>query len=89
MCEAPYYTKVEKDAMDYSEKKNFYEKYQDPKFPPNRFENRQSFLRKIHDPILSKNFLLSNHKKIKYKMNSYKFFKFKIIILNQIVKITF
>ena len=52
-----YYTKEELDAMDYFYGTGFYQKQQDPEVKPNIFDTRQSFLRKMHDPIALDNFL--------------------------------
>jgi hypothetical protein len=54
-----YYTKDELDAMDYFHGTGFYQKEQDPKVKPNIFDTRQSFLLKMHDPVLRNNFLNS------------------------------
>lgn len=54
-----YYTKEELDAMDYFHETGFYQKQQDPEVKPNIFDTRQSFLRKMHDPIALDNFLNS------------------------------
>ncbi len=54
------YTKEELDAINYFQGTgDFYRKRQDPKLKPNIFDTRQSFLVKMHDPILRKNFLNS------------------------------
>ena len=52
-----YYTKEELDAMDYFHGTGFYKKLQDPEVRPNIFDTRQSFLRKMHNPIELDNFL--------------------------------
>ena len=52
-----YYTKEELNAMDYFHGTGFYQKQQDPKVKPNVFDTRQSFLRKMEDPIVLDNFL--------------------------------
>ena len=54
-----YYTKKELDAIDYFHGNDFYQKYQDPKLKPNIYDTRQTFLFKMHDPILRNNFLNS------------------------------
>ena len=54
-----YYTKEELDAMDYFNGTSFYQKKQDPKQKPNIFDTRQTFLLKMHNPILRNNFLNS------------------------------
>jgi hypothetical protein len=54
-----FYTKQELDAMDYFHGTGFYQKHQDPKVKPNIFDTRQTFLFKMHDPILRNNFLNS------------------------------
>lgn len=53
------YIKEELDAIDYFQGTGFYQKYQDPKLKPNIFDTRQTFLFKMHDPILRNNFLSS------------------------------
>ena len=53
------YTKEELDAIDYFQGTGFYQKYQDSKLKPNIFDTRQTFLFKMHDPILRHNFLNS------------------------------
>jgi hypothetical protein len=53
------YTKEELDAISYFQGTGFYIKHQDPKVKPNIFDTRQSFLLKMHDPILRENFLNS------------------------------
>ena len=58
-----YYTKEELDAMDYFHGTGFYQKQQDPEVKPNIFDTRQSFLRKMHDPVLRNNFLNSFNSK--------------------------
>jgi len=52
-----YYTSQELDAMNYFHGTGFYQKQQDPEVKPNIFDTRQSFLRKMHDPIALDNFL--------------------------------
>ena len=54
-----FYTKKELDAISYFQRTGFYLKHQDPKVKPNIFDTRQSFLLKMHDPILRENFLNS------------------------------
>jgi len=54
-----YYTKEELDAMDYFNGTGFYQKEQDPKQKPNIFDTRQTFLLKMHNPILRNTFLNS------------------------------
>ena len=54
-----HYTKEELDAMDYFNGTGFYQKEQDPKQKPNIFDTRQTFLLKMHNPILRNNFLNS------------------------------
>jgi hypothetical protein len=58
-----YYTKEELDAMDYFHGTGFYQQYQDPEFKPNIFDTRQTFLLKMHDPVLRNNFLNSFNSK--------------------------
>ena len=53
------WTKDKLDAIAYFEGTGFYQKYQDPKLKPNIFDTRQTFLLKMHDPILPRNFLNS------------------------------
>lgn len=53
------YTNQELDAMDYFDGTGFYQKHQDPKVKPNIFDTRQTFLHKMHDPVLRNNFLNS------------------------------
>lgn len=53
------YTKNELDAIDYFNGTGFYKKHQDLKTKPNIFDTRQSFLFKMHDPVLRRNFLNS------------------------------
>jgi hypothetical protein len=60
---ARYYIKEELDAIDYFQGRGFYIKHQDPKVKPNVFDTRQSFLLKMHDPILRENFLKSLNRK--------------------------
>lgn len=58
MIENPkFYTKEELDAIDYFNGTGIYAKYQDIRTKPNIFDTRQSFLRKMHDPIALDNFL--------------------------------
>jgi hypothetical protein len=57
-----YYTNQELNAMDYFYGTSFYQKEQDPKQKSNIFDTRQSFLRKMHDPVLRHNFLNSFNK---------------------------
>ena len=54
-----FYTKEKLDAMDYFNGNGFYKKEQDPKQKPNIFDTRQTFLLKMHNPILRNNFLNS------------------------------
>ena len=58
-----YYTKEELDAMDYFHGTGFYRQHQDPKVKPNIFDTRQTFLLKMHDPVLRNNFLTSLNRK--------------------------
>jgi hypothetical protein len=51
-----FYTKEKLDAISYFQGTGFYLKHQDPKVKPNIFDTRQSFLFKMHDPRLRKNF---------------------------------
>jgi hypothetical protein len=68
-----FYTKEELDAIDYFQGTSFYQKYQDLELKPNIFDTRQTFLFKMHDPILRNNFLNS--------FNSENYLKFAIRIL--------
>ncbi len=54
-----FYTKEEEDAINYFHGKGFYAKQQDPNMKPNIFDTRQSFLIKMHNPLMRKNFLNS------------------------------
>ena len=54
-----FYTKEEVDAINYFHGKGFYAKEQDPSSKPNIFDTRQSFLLKMHNPVMRKNFLKS------------------------------
>lgn len=54
-----FYTKEELDAIDYFHGKGFYAKEQDPNVKPNMFDTRQSFLIKMHNPVMRKNFIKS------------------------------
>jgi hypothetical protein len=58
-----FYTKEELDAMDYFQGTGFYQKYQDLEVEPNIFDTRQTFLFKMHDPIVRTNFLNSLNSK--------------------------
>ena len=53
------YTKEELNAIDYFHGTGFYTKQQHLKVKPNIFDIRQSFLLKMHDPVLHNNFLNS------------------------------
>ena len=57
------YTKKELDAIDYFHGTGSYKKYQDPAMKPNIFDTRQTFLFKMHDPLLRNNFLNSFNSK--------------------------
>ena len=52
-------TKDEQDAIDYFLGRDFYQTHQDPIVKPNIFDNRQSFLIKMHDKEMRMNFLKS------------------------------
>lgn len=52
-------TKDEQDAIDYFSGSGFYRREQDPTVKPNIFDNRQSFLIKMHDKEMRMNFLKS------------------------------
>jgi hypothetical protein len=52
-------THEEQDAINYFHGTGIYAQYQDPETKPNTFDTRQSFLLKMHDPILRRNFLNS------------------------------
>lgn len=54
-----FYTKEEVDAINYFHGKGFYAKEQDPNIKPNIFDTRQSFLIKMHNPVIRKNFIKS------------------------------
>ena len=56
-------TREEQDAVDYFHGTSIYAKFQDIKTKPNIFDTRQSFLRKMHDPITLDNFLGSFKRK--------------------------
>jgi hypothetical protein len=52
-------TKDEQDAIDYFLGRDFYQTHQDPSVKPNIFDNRQSFLIKMHNKEMRMNFLKS------------------------------
>jgi hypothetical protein len=52
-------TKDEQDAIDYFSGRGFYQTHQDPSVKPNIFDNRQSFLIKLHNKEMRMNFLKS------------------------------
>ena len=54
-----FYTKEEEDARNYFHGKGFYVKQQDTNVKPNIFDTRQSFLIKMHNPVMRQNFLNS------------------------------
>ena len=54
-----FYTKQEIDAINYFHGKGFYAKTQDSSIKPNIFDTRQSFLMKMHNPLMRKNFIKS------------------------------
>ena len=54
-----FYTKEEVDAINYFHGKGFYAKAQDSSMKPNIFDTRQSFLMKMHNPVMRKNFIKS------------------------------
>ena len=54
-----FYTKEEVDAINYFHGKGFYAKTQDSSMKPNIFDTRQSFLMKMHNPVMRKNFIKS------------------------------
>ena len=58
-----FYTKEELDAISYFQGTSFYQKHQDPEVKPNIFDTRQTFLLKMHDPVLRNNFLNSFNSK--------------------------
>lgn len=58
-----FYIKEELDAMAYFHGTGFYQQQQDPEVKPNIFDTRQSFLLKMHDPVLRNNFLNSFNSK--------------------------
>ena len=43
--------------MNYFHGKGFYAEAQNPKTKPNILDTRQSFLMKMHDPVMRKNFI--------------------------------
>ena len=53
----PNFTKEELDAMDYFKGSGFYKYHQDPKRKPNVYDTRQSFLLKMHDAKMRRDFL--------------------------------
>lgn len=53
------YTKHELDSIDYFHGTGSYKKHQDPSTKPNIFDTIQTFLHKMHDRTLRKNFLKS------------------------------
>ena len=53
------YTKEEVDAMNYFHGKGFYAKTQDSSMKPTIFDTRQSFLMKMHNPVMRQNFIKS------------------------------
>ena len=57
------YTKKELEAINYFKGTGFSKKHQDPTTKPNIFDTRQTFLFKMHDPILRSNFLNSLDRK--------------------------
>ena len=52
-------TKDEQDAIDYFSGSGFYQIHQDPRVEPNIFDNRQSFLLKVHNKKMRMKFLKS------------------------------
>lgn len=58
-----FYSKEELDAISYFQGTGIYEQYQDPKLKPNLLDTRQTFLLKMHDPVLRNNFLNSFNSK--------------------------
>ena len=52
-----FYTKEERDAMDYLQGNGIYAKYQDKREKYNIFDTRQSFLLKMHDDKFRNDFL--------------------------------
>lgn len=56
-------TKDEQDAIDYFLGRGFYQIHQDPSVKPNIFDNRQSFLIKMHNKEMRMNFLKSFNKR--------------------------
>ena len=56
-AKTPFYTKEELDAINYFNGTGFYQSWQNPKEKPNIFDTRQSFLLKMHDPIVRRKFL--------------------------------
>lgn len=56
-------TKDEQDAIDYFSGRGFYQKHQDFSVKPNIFDNRQSFLIKVHNKKVRINFVKSFNKR--------------------------
>ena len=54
--------KEELDAISYFKGTGFYAKQQDPKMKPNIFDTRQTFLLKMHDETVRREFLKSFNK---------------------------
>lgn len=52
-----FYTTQELNAINYFNGQGFYAKHQDPSMPPNIYDTRTSFLIKMQDPMMRKNFL--------------------------------
>lgn len=50
-------SEAEQNAMDYFNGTGFYKEQQSLRTPPNKFDTRESFLFKMHDPIMRKKFL--------------------------------
>lgn len=58
-----FYSKEELNAISYFQGTGFYQKQQDPEVKPNIFDTRQSFLIKMHNPILRNEFLNNFNRK--------------------------
>lgn len=56
-------TKDEQDALDYFLGAGFYQTYQDPSVKPNIFDNRHSFLIKVHNKEMRRDFMNSWNKR--------------------------
>lgn len=59
-------TKAEQDALDYFNGRDFYKTEQHPSKKPNIFDTRQTFLLKMHDDKMRRDFLNSFNRSRKY-----------------------